>query len=370
MNPRHERLNQELERMRDSIHNAWQPEQSSTDDPEVQALAALARSLRTAPPLQADSAFADRLERRIRAYSAALQRKHSADQGRRSILPSSLRGHPILTTALSLCLLVIFLGTGVLVAAAQVTNPSNPLYAIKHWEQQVQISLVGSPVDQAELDLHTARDQLNVLPGLIAQAGKYRHALADFDQQLGKVAQEIDALPAGADHTRLAGELAALHAEARSILRALLLRLAVPERQATTDELGRLGETVPHLRQVELTLPAHPNGLASIRISGENMQAGAQLLVNERLVPASSTFQQGSYVFTMRWTGKQHPHSIGIMNPDGMVAQTTMITVYTASDDAGNGNGSGNRNGKDSGNGEGNGNEGGGTPEKSPTPQP
>ena len=125
-------------------------------------------------------------------------------------------------------------------------------------------------------------------------------------------------------------------------MQGLLLRLALPERLATTEELGRLGATVPQLTSVTVTLPAHGNGQATVSISGTDLQPGATLLVNDQPVVATGTLQQGVYVFLANWKGKQHPHTVGLMNPDGTAAETTAITLKSPT---GNGSGNGNGNG-------------------------
>lgn len=341
MNSQSEQLNEELERTR-RRYGAWQSDQELSNDPEVKALDLLARTLQATPPLQVDADFARHLERRVLAHSVMRQRKDSTHRRWAGILPQALRVHPALA-GLSLCLLLIFLGTGVLVATAFVTNPNNPLSALRAWVQPVHGSSPDSPADQAERDLQSARARLNALARFAnsPHAGQYRQALEKFDQQRGLAARDIAALPAGSDHIRLTGELGSLQADARETLRGLLLQLAVPERQATTDELGRLGDMVPHLREVDLTLPAHPNGQASISISGDDLQTGAALLVDGQVVPASGTLQNGHYLFTATWKGQQHPHSMGVMNPDGTVAQTTAITLLSAPDGNGHGNGNG-----------------------------
>lgn len=329
MNSQPEQLHLELERARRRSSDAWQSDQELSDDPEVRALDLLARTLQAAPPIQVDADFARHLERRMLAHSATRQRKDSTHRWWAGILPQARRIHPALTAGLSLCLLFIFLGSGVLLAAAFVTNPNNPLSALRGGVQPAPVSSPGSSADQAERDLQSARARLNTLARFAnaPHAGQYRQALEDFDQQLSLAARDIAALPAGSDHTRLTGELSTLQADARHTLRGLLLQLAVPERQATTDELGRLGDVVPHLREVDLTLPAHPKGQASISISGDDLQAGAMLLVDGQVVSASGTLQNGRYLFTATWKGQQHPHSMGIMNPDGTVAQTTAIII-------------------------------------------
>ena len=368
MNWQPERLDDELERMRQRTQKARPDDRPTAGDSEIRTLSALAKSVRRSPSLQVAPDFADHLERRLLAHRGSRQR--TAHHWWGPLLPGPIHAHPLRAGALSLCLVLILLGTGILVVAAQVTNPTNPLYALKHWEQEAQVSLSGSPADQAQLDLQAARDQLNALPALAdpSQAGAYRHVLAAFAQQVETAAQEIAALPAGPDHTRLAGALTTLQTDARHLLRWLLLQVAVPERQATTDELGQLGETVPHLTQVEVTLPAHSNGQASISIRGDGLQAGARLLVDGKPVRASGALQDGSYRFTTDWKGEQHPHSIGILNPDGTVAQTTAITLHASSENGGDGGGNGNNGNGNNGNGNGNSGNGGGKPGSTPIP--
>jgi len=227
----------------------------------------------------------------------------------------------------------------------------------------VQISLAGSPESQAELDLQFAREQLNMLADLAdpAHAQAYRQALADFDQQVSAAASTIQGLPSAPDRDRLSSELATFKGDARHMLRGLLPQLALAERLLTTDELGRLGDTVPRLQSVEIVLSAQPDEHATISITGDNLQPGAQLLVNGQVVDVQGSFQNGLLVFTTGWNSNQHPQSIGILNPDGTVAQTTTITLKSS-----NGNGNGNNGNSNNGH-HGNGNNNG-KPDKTPTP--
>ena len=364
MNPLPERLNDRLERLNALSENDEQwpgglppPVDASDRDPEIDELVTLARRFQSAPSLQVNPDFAWQLERRILIHKAALRREQSA---RGWSFPPLLHMHPLFGIALGLCLLLLLLGTGVLAVAAQVSNPDNPLYKVKRWEQHVQVSLANSPGYQAELDLQFARDRLNMLANLAdpAQQGDYQQALMDMDQQISTAVKAINVVPAGAYHDRLASELATLEEDARHTLRGLLTQLAFAERLLTTGELGRLGDTVPLLKSVEVVLPAHPNGHASISISGQDIQPGAQLLADGQLIVAHSSLQNGLNIFVATWTGNQHPHSIGILNPDGTAAQTAAITLQI-SNDHGNGNGDGEGSGSHNGNG---GGKPGGTP--------
>jgi len=231
---------------------------------------------------------------------------------------------------------------------------------LKRWEQHVQVSLANSPTAQAELDLQFARERLHSLSDLAnpAHAEAYSQALADLDQQVISATSVISALPAGPEHERLNNELASLEFEAHHTLRGFLPLLDVPERLLTTDELGRLGDAIPHLLSVEIIPPTHTNGHATISISGYNIQPGAQLLVDGQVMKTQGSFQSGLYVFMINWSGSRHPQHIGILNPDDTTAQTTVITIKNSTNENG---------GPGSNEGHGNGNNGG-KPGKTPTP--
>jgi len=352
MKPLPERLNDRLERRPVRFWHGEEPSDwllspvhAPSQDPEADAFVALALRFQAAPPLQVDPDFARRLEQRMLARNAVL---HLERPVRRWAFLRLLRAHPVLRVALGLCFLLLLLFTGVLVGAAQATNPDSPLYPVKHWEQQVQVSLATSPENQVHLDLQFAQDRLKTLVALAdaTHAQAYSEALVELDQQLAAASRAIDTLPAGAEHDRVESQLATLQAAARHTLRGLLPQLALPQRLLTTDELGRLGDSVPHLVSVAITLPAHPNGQATISLSGADLEPGAQLLVDSRLVEATGALQNGRYVFVANWAGNQQPQRLGILNPDGTAAQTTTITL-NSSDDHGNGNGNhgGNGNG-------------------------
>jgi hypothetical protein len=344
MKPLEERLNDRLEQARLDIRRnglhpggLTLPERERESDPEVDGLVVLAQRLQQAHQIQVAPDFAGQLERR-------LLRRHAELRLQQRILRYSffslLRSRPVLSAVLGVCLLVCLMSISVLALAAQVTNPSNPLYGLKRWEQQVQVQMSGSSVAQASLDLQFVQDQLKALPANSAHTEAYRQALIELDEQIDTAAAAIDKLPAGAQHARLASELASVKRDAIQELRSLLPRLALPERLATTGELARLGDTVPTLTHATLVLPEHPNGQATIILEGSMIQAKAQLLVNGAVVDASGTFQPDQVVFAVAWNGELYPRSLGILNPDGTAAETTAITITGAT----NGNQSGHSN--------------------------
>ncbi len=334
--PEYERLNHQLEKHLPGWQRKEQLDQSIRSvptiehDPESDALVALARHLQATPSLQVHPDFARRLEQRMLLHHVALRRQ--PPEGARHAAKtraSWLFSRPFVAyIAMAVVLLCSLLGTSVLALAARATNPSNPLYTVKKWEQQVQLSFARSPSDQAEVSLQIARDRLNALAN--AHGETYRQTLADLDGQMDALMQILNALPAGQDHNRLADELAALKVRARRTLREVLPHLSLPERLITTDELGHLGDAVTQLNHAVIVFSSHSPTQATISLTGNNFSPGGHVLIDQVLLADSGTLQNGADIFVVNWNGEWSPHTIGILNTDGTVAQTTVILFSNA----------------------------------------
>ncbi len=287
--PEHERLHDQLEKHlrgwpdTEPLEQSHQPLATAENTTEIDAMVALARHLQAASPLQVHPDFAHRLEQHLLLHHAALHRSFS-QEARQAPKPqgSWMFSRPLVAyLALTVVLLGSLVGSSVLAFAAQATNASNPLYPVKKWEQQVQLSLARSPVDQAEVSLHIASDRLNALVN--ASGDTYRQTLADLDGQIETLTQILTALPAGKDHTHLADELAALKGRARQTLRDALPHLALPERLLTTDELGHLGDVVTHLNSAVIVFSSHAAREATISLTGTNFSAGGHVVIDQEL---------------------------------------------------------------------------------------
>jgi hypothetical protein len=169
-------------------------------DPEGDELVTVARRLQASQELQVDPQFARLLEARLLQRHASL---HKTRAKRRWFIPQLLGPRPAFAMAIGLCLLILLLGTGVLVVAAQVSNPENPLDAVKNWEQQMPVSMASSPQSRVALDVQFAREKLGMQAELAgpAHAQAYRQALADFDQQVSVATGAIRDLTSKADRT-------------------------------------------------------------------------------------------------------------------------------------------------------------------------
>ncbi len=225
-------------------------------DPEGDELVTVARRLQASQELQADPQFARLLGARLLQRHASL---HKTRAKRRWFIPQLLGPRPAFAMAIGFCLLILLLGIGVLVVAAQVSHPENPLNAVKNWEQQMPVSMASSPQSRVALDVQFAREKLGMQAELAgpAHAQAYRQTLADFDQQVSVATGAIRDLTSEADRTRYWANWRGWRVM-RHTRRGLLPQLPLAERLLTTDELGRLGDTVPRLLGVQVVLPAHP----------------------------------------------------------------------------------------------------------------
>lgn len=345
MDSQYERFNKRLEQ---SINgnipyreDASDAETSAGQPPEETAdadLLGLARQLQATSHLRVDPSFAAQLERRV--LRSALTRS----------LPSHgwspvrfWRKRWVPTLAASFVLGVILLGAGLLLMFTHTDHLASPFSSPEQTTTRSGTPTI-SPAYLATADLQTARQSLFALQNAAnaAQTGVYVQRLASFDMQLTQATSAISALAAGNEKTLLSTQLTQLQGEARQKLRGWLHLLTPTASAATTSELGRLGESVPQVSSASIILPAHPKGSATVQVTGSGLQQGARLLVDGTLTSATGTLQDGKLVFVLTWTSEKHPHTLGVVNPDGTVAQTSKVTVTTASkDNNGNGQGTG-----------------------------
>lgn len=365
MNSFPDRLNDRLESQRQNKQSSIpysRPEFNSAGnyDADVEELAMLAQRLQEAPQLQVDPDFARHLETRILARHATLSKKQGAVKQRNWLFPRRMS----LTLGVALVSLFLVVTAGTLTVAAQVADAGNPLYGVKQWVQGITKPQPSSAQIQAEANWSKARSQLNALTNYAnpAHEAAYQQTLAALDQQINKLAQSIQVLPPGPDKDELSNKLTVLKADTRKALFNILPRLKLSAKLLTTAELGRLGATIPQVDSAMMVV-LHPKKQATITVTGEHFQSGARLLIDNQIVTSSdvSQNQDGGMVFIVDWPGKQSPETIGILNPDGTVAQTTVVafTVTDGNSNASN-NSSKNNNGNNNASNKGKNNDNGG----------
>ena len=299
-------------------------------DSEVREMAMLAQHLQTSPSLLPDPAFVQRLERKILAHRVGhLQTNELRDKQHRLIGRVRVSHVQFVSAMLLFCLLI---GTSIiLIKAATVSNPDNPLYSVKAWEQQVQFSLANSPQSRADVSLHITRDRLNTITSLTdtSHTSAYQQTLEDIKQQIDAVASTIDTLPAASDRQDLSTGLARLKTDIRHTLYSVLLKIPLAEQLATTTLLGQLGMPVPGIQSVTMVVTTHPTSLATVTIIGTNLTGTTHLIVNNHMVASVCKLKNDSGIFTIPWQNKNPPTVIAVSNADGTTTQTTSITfVY------------------------------------------
>ncbi|GCE04075.1 hypothetical protein [Dictyobacter aurantiacus] len=347
MKSQSERLNERLEeqlqaRRSTAISGKQHTRATSRDDEEINDLLEIAQYLQSTPHTQVDNQFAQRLERRIRAHAIHIQQKRASRPWWQRLF---VLRKQIAVASLAICLL---LGAGTVAIAAQTAPPSSPLYLIKNLEHKARQALAPSQLDKAEQIQQGIRNQLKVLKTLAnpAQEKAYNHELLSLEHQLHLASQLIDEISDPNDRNHANNELSRLKMEVNATLHDLLPMLNHSEQLATTNELNYQGAQVLHLKNATVMISTSPHPQATITITGESFQPGAQLFINNQLQPATGMLQNGVYIFTLDWNGEQQPVTIALRNPDDTLAQTTMITFST------DGTSNENRNPEKSGNGD------------------
>jgi hypothetical protein len=307
-------------------------------DIEVREMAMLARHLQTSPALRPAPAFAQRLERKVLAYSISrMQTKGAPGKWRWLFGGGSVSHIRLALVALLLCIFVAASGT-VLAMAATVSNPNNPLYSVKDLEQRAQLALANSPQSRATIGLQIIRDRLKAVPGLTgaSHASAYQQALNEIKQQIDAVSNIIRTLPAGPQRQNLANQLATLKMNARTTLHGVLPKLPFAEQVTTTTELGQLGVPVPNIQSAIVNITAPPASQATITVTGTHLTSTMHLLVNNQVMANGCALKQDSCIFTLPWHGEAAIKLIAISNADGTSAQTTDITLTGAKGNSGN----------------------------------
>jgi len=100
----------------------------------------------------------------------------------------------------------------------------------------------------------------------------------------------------------VAADLSPYRAEVSSLHKREVMHQGASTVEISIAELRALVNcSKPHLLGVEIVASVHPNEQATISITGENIQPGAQLLVDEQETGVQGSFPHGVYVYTTSW---------------------------------------------------------------------
>jgi negative regulator of sigma E activity len=307
------------------LHGASAPLPANDEDAAMlAAAAALARLNATEVP----SDLAGRVEASIRAQARAHHNGRITTLDRRpQVAPGARR--PLYrrpwaaALAMAAVLALVCVGLGVV---ASNSLPGDPLYGVKHFEQQIALASAGSPADRARL-------QITQLQGALADLGtEVNDGRSDDDiqQALNTVATEtrdsqsaVASLPAGAERTAIAQSLGDTLRSERATLYQLLARVDWSLRVAFTRQLGVLGAPVPTLARVTVTHGS--NNTLTLTLTGTNFVPGTMAVINGEprgTVSQNTPTQLVAQINGSNWHGGDE--TVGVLNPDGTAAQIAL----------------------------------------------
>lgn len=314
--------------------NRPQDDQPRQDD-ELNALLETAQRVEALPTLRPKAEFSQRLGRQLQMRATAMraagrssQSTRTKDQPRRGFgLSGWMRVHPgLAAVVLALAILGVLGVVGV--AGAQASDPGNPLYQVKRFEQSIQLSL-ASPADKVRLHIGYARSDLQALSGYAQQNddANYEQVLGYLNQETDQATGDLKNVPSGAEYTQLAQQLDQLKSDEQQTLRGLLKQLDITGRLVTTNALSASGASVPVISKVVLTVG--DGNRATVVISGSGFEPGAQLLVDGRVMPADVTVQPQEFTAVFSLPAGARPAQLGIANPDGTAVQSAVTQPTT-----------------------------------------
>jgi hypothetical protein len=228
--------------------------------------------------------------------------------------------------------LLFSVGAGTLTAAA-AAMPGTPLYGLHRLEQGMQAQFAVNVLDQGHLHLTYAEQALSALSAAAAQhnMSAYHDALATLRDEWDSAHAALGQVPTGQAHDALAADLAQVTTQARAALLAVAPTLAWQEQLATTNALGAFGQPVPVITRARIM--THDSGdhrAWVIALSGSGFQAGAQVVLEGQVMSGAALVSADALQFTLVTAPRAAPHTVGIQNPDGTVAETTQVLIAAA----------------------------------------
>jgi hypothetical protein len=292
---------------------------------EIVANLAAAEALRQLQKIDVPREFDGHLELYVRAHARNLAQHNG------SIVPVPRLGSTsklqrfhrrqswIAILGIAAVLLLAFFG--VLTASAR-SLPGDTLYSLKQAENQLKLTLANDPRNRASVQidqLHNVLADLSTVVDEKRDDDTIRMALNIVAAKTYDSRKAVATLPAGSEHDAAQQSLDSLLAGEDQILRQLLDRVDWPMRVAFTQQLGALGDPVPTVIGVIVSIQT--NGTRLITLSGTNFAPHVELMINGRPagVVSSTSKQLVAVISNSTWSGDEH--TFGVLNPDGTAAQ-------------------------------------------------
>lgn len=303
-----------------------------SDDEIADGLAA-AEQLARLQEIDVPADFARRLETSLRARVRSLPRpispfpqtRGAVSHVRRRAPGSRLApGRRALVAVLGVVAMLVAAFTSLLTVSAN-SLPDNPFYGLKQMANQVQLTFANDPQTRASTQMTFLQHALDDLRTEVNDG----HSDAAITQALNIVVsrthdsqQAVAALPASAERGASQQDLARVLASEDQTLRQLLAHVDLPVRVLFTTQLGALGDQVPVVTSVRVI--AQLDGTFLVTLNGEFFASQAEFIVDgqpEGTVLRRNSGQLVVLLTRSAFSSTTHPHTFGVLNPDGTAAQ-------------------------------------------------
>jgi IPT/TIG domain len=293
---------------------------------EVAASLAAAEVLARLQKIDIPTEFAGHLELYVRAHARGL-----AQQNGRTVpitrlrSPAGLQRFQMRRTwiaVLGIAAMLMLACAGVLTASAR-SLPGDALYGLKQAENQFTLTFANDPRNRANVQigqLHNTLADLNTVVNDKRDDDATRMALNIVAAKTNDSRGAVAALPAGPERDAAQQLLNGALAEEEQLLRHLLDQVDWPMRVAFTRQLGALGDPVPTVTRVVVSIQT--NGTRLITLTGTYFSPHVELIIDGRpvgMVSQSTSEQLVAVISNSAWSAGEH--AFGVRNPDGTAAQ-------------------------------------------------
>ncbi|HEX9132570.1 MAG TPA: IPT/TIG domain-containing protein [Ktedonobacteraceae bacterium] len=296
---------------------------------EVAASLAAAEVLARLQKIDIPTEFAGHLELYVRAHARGL-----AQQNGRTVPIARLRSpagslhfqmRRTWIAILGIAAVLMLACAGVLTVSAR-SLPGDALYGLKQAENQLTLTFASDPRNRANFQIDQLQNALVDLSTVVNDKRDDDAARLALNIVAAKTSDSrgaVAALPAGPDREAAQQHLNGVLAEEEQILRHLLDHANWPMRVAFTHQLGALGDPVPTVTRVVVSIQT--NGTHLITLTGTHFAPHVELIIDGRpvgMVSQSTSEQLVAVINNAAWPAGEH--AFGVRNPDGTAAQMAL----------------------------------------------
>jgi len=300
--------------------------QLSVTDDGIKASLASAEILTRLQEIAVPPEFASRVENTMRSRIRALPQHNgkiaSLGGPRTPARSPRLLSRRVWIVELGIAAVLVLGYLGMLTAYTR-SLPGDAIYGLKQAEQQVARTFASDPQYRASVQIDQLRTSLVDLSTVVNDGRRddaIKLALLVVSAKTSDSLKAVAGLPAGTGREAAQQDLDDALAQEDQTLRHLLNQVDWPMRLAFTQQLGVLGDPVPTVTHVIVSIQG--NGTLLITLTGTHFAPHAELIIDGR--PGGTVSQitpQQLVAFISRAALSPGPHKLGVRNPDGTAAE-------------------------------------------------